>query len=63
MEDPSLWEGSGLVEGQAGTVSGYCMHDAAFFAQPNAQDLIYQQWMEIEARNQQIQEQQEQEAQ
>ena len=39
------------------------MHDAAFFAQPNAQDLIYQQWMEIEARNQQIQEQQEQEAQ
>ena len=63
VEDPSLWEGSGLVEGQAGTVSGYCMHDAAFFAQPNAQDLIYQQWMEIEARNQQIQEQQEQEAQ
>ncbi len=50
VEDPSLWEGSGLAAGDAGTVSGYCMHDAAFFAREDAQDIIYHQWEEIWAR-------------
>lgn len=47
-EPEALWQGSGTSASTASsTITQYCPHDEAFFAQPNAQEILVQQNQEI----------------
>jgi len=58
IEDESLFQGSTIqIENPDGTItyqeprtSNMCSHDAMFFAQPNAQELVNQMWAELSIR-------------
>ena len=59
IEDESLHFGASYpIELPDGTIiynqprlSNYCQHDALFLLQPNAEELIYHMWYEIQLRN------------